>query len=242
MMNISDLDWNIKMIIYSYTDEYTREICKKRGFYKLASFSNYIFPRNFVRYCSTIDYRTALKLWSYEKRDNTIRVNKKNYKRPSINFSSNPENDYKDMVFPCVHQTSDVWRLNNLKLLGSYCHKVTEMGFTVIVFIKKVHLRNFKFHFRSRLVDHMCDEMENDYIEYLSRRSEVDGIDLDCRKIICLPYSTGIVKSLQKKINNFESVYILSPKDLNSKCHRKLNTIKKFVSGSGYYNILSELS
>lgn len=238
LFKMDKLNFNVRMLVYSYTDSCARFCSKQKGFSRLASFSNIVFPKNFIKYCNRLDYKTALGLWKYEKRENLL-VRNKYINRPSINYSSDPNHDYKASVFPNSHNTLEIWSLNDLRVLGSYSNKLVELGMTTIVFVKYNHIKKFRSYFRDRLLDHRCKDLENMYISYIYKKSALKKLDLDNQnKILCLPYNIGIIKTLYKKVNTFNhNLYILSPKDVGSKSNNILNMVKKFSYGSGVYNL-----
>lgn len=166
---INSLPDDIKRYIFQFTDEYYRDYCRRKGFKRLTSESNNIFPKSIFR--NDISYREILKQWRDLK--NKYLLNKENDQyikyniRPSLQYCDNYLDNYLETLFPKNHSSLSIFGINTFQQLISYSIRLLNYGYNVILFIKPIHYQTFMDCFDKRLVEHKLDlEMKYEYITF----------------------------------------------------------------------------
>jgi len=250
---VKDLPKELKIIIFSYTTEFARRYSKFKKFKKFGSDDNVIFPSNFFKLTRNLNPEQADFLWKTEQRlvsilkEKQIYINQ-NENRPCLQHSSNSSHDFKENIFPSIHEIeSCLWSVNNYKQLISYTLKVTLSGFYTILFIKENHLNDFRTEFISRILNHHMNKYTREYIVYykgfkngLKKNFENSLKRNNIPKIICIPYNYSKIIEVYQYLKYLETYkikcYMLTPESNNTKMNNLIKYFVPFVSGSGKYD------
>lgn len=220
---------DIKYQVFKYTNEYYRTHCKRRGFKRLASESNDIFPESIFQ--EDISYKTVYQDWKVEKKLRSI--NNENYQyikyglRPSLQYCNNDNNNYLESLYPNKHFSLSIFGINTFQQLISYSIRLLNYGYNVILFLKPIHYQTFIQNFDKRLLEHSLDtDIKYEYITLnhvsIPKNTKILISILGSKRL------KQISKFIRNNLNKGTNTYILNYIQLN---------INQEGIGSGIYDI-----
>lgn len=213
---------DILSYIFTFTLDYYRIYCKRKGFHLLACETNCLFPACIFEL--NVSYYTVLKEWVTLKRKLLINLENEEYTNygtiPSLQHCVNPKHIYRLAVFPSNHFTLPIFGVDTHYRLVSYALRVMRNGYNVLLFLKPYHVKLFLNIFRTRLLEHNISQ--NNYITF-------DNITNKPQIII----STGNrIKEIKSLIDKSRQKHI--PTYILTHTHTDINI---YADGSGVYNI-----
>lgn len=153
---ISKLPREVQLNIYFFTDEFYRRYCRYHNMYILGEKNNTMFPQNL--FSLGTDEKRLLDILKMEKRKcfiekiNTIMIN--HNIRPIMQCSRDPCLDFKGIIDPNQHMTFPPSAINNKQTLVSYCLKLVENNYTVLLI---ANIGDIVSEFLQRMDDHYVD-------------------------------------------------------------------------------------
>ena len=167
--SIQNLPEDIQGLIYTYTEEYYRQVCANKKFKKLASPTNTLFPSSIFQ--ERITYRQVLSQWNAMRRKKNIDDENRQYIkhdiRPSLQQCA-ASNNYSEKIYPRYYNNLPILGIDNFQHLLSYSIRLLlAYDHNVVLFVKPSHKQILMDALDWRLKEHNLPEsMKYEYITF----------------------------------------------------------------------------